>query len=75
MLTKIRESERNYEKEKAEARTRDQQAKAARQSNRSEFNYITQTPVPQSRIQVQQLFSQKETKTNTQRETYTSTQT
>ena len=41
MLTKIRESERNYEKEDAEARTRDQQAKAARQSNRSEFNYIT----------------------------------
>ena len=41
MLTAVRESELNYEKEKEEARNKEQQVRLARQTNRSDFNSLT----------------------------------
>ena len=41
MITAVRESEQIYEKEKVEARNREQQVILARQMNRSEFNFPT----------------------------------
>ena len=41
MLTAVRESRLNYEKEKAEARNKEQQVRLARQTNRSDFNFLT----------------------------------
>ena len=41
ILTTLRESERNYEKEKEEARIREQQARATRQAQRPEYNFLT----------------------------------
>ena len=41
IITAVRESERNYEKEKEEARIRDQQTKASRSTHRPEYNFFT----------------------------------
>ena len=41
MLAAVRESELNYEKEKEEARNKEQQVRLARQTNRSDFNFLT----------------------------------
>ena len=41
ILTTVRESERNYEKEKEEARVREQQARTTRSSQRPEYNFLT----------------------------------
>ena len=41
MITAVRESEQTYEKEKVEARNREQQVILARQTNRSEFTFPT----------------------------------
>ena len=41
IITTIRESERNYEKEKEEARIRQQQVRATRSSQRPEYNFLT----------------------------------
>ena len=70
ILTTVRESERNYEKEKEEARVREQQARTTRSSQRPEYNFLTLNSSTPIKIQVQQ-----ETRTDTQREAYTSTQT
>ena len=40
MITAVRESKQNYEKEK-EARNKEQQVRLARQTNRSDFNFLT----------------------------------
>ena len=41
MIRAVRESEQNYEKEKEEARNKEQQVRLARQTNRSDFNFLT----------------------------------
>ena len=41
MITAVIESEQNYEKEKEEARNKEQQVRLARQTNRSDFNFLT----------------------------------
>ena len=41
ILTAVRESERIYEKEKEEARVREQQARTTRPSQRSEYNFLS----------------------------------
>ena len=69
ILATIRESESNFEKEKEEARFREQQSKTARHT------YIPPNSRTQSRMQVQQPFSQQEIKTDIQKEAYTSNQT
>ena len=40
-MTTIRESEKTYEKEKEEARVREQQARATRPSQRPEYNFLS----------------------------------
>ena len=41
MSKAVRESEENYEREQEEARNRDQQLRLTRQTNRSDFNFLT----------------------------------
>ena len=41
MIKAVRESEENYEREQEEAKNRDQQLRLARQTNRSDFNFLT----------------------------------
>ena len=41
MIQAVRESEENYEREQEEARNRDQQLRLTRQTNRSDFNFLT----------------------------------
>ena len=41
ILTTVRESERTYEKEKEEARVREQQARATGSSQRPEYNFLS----------------------------------
>ena len=41
ILTTVRESERNYEKEKEEARVREQQARTTRPMQRPEYNFLS----------------------------------
>ena len=41
MIKAVRESEENYEREQEEAKTRDQQLRLTRQTNRSDFNFLT----------------------------------
>ena len=41
MITAVRESKENYEKEKEEARNKEQQVRLARQTNRADFNFLT----------------------------------
>ena len=48
MLNAVRESELNYEKEKAEARNKELQVRLARQTNRSKVNFLipnSSTPI------------------------------
>ena len=63
MITAVRESEQNYEKEKEEGRNKEQQVRFVRQTNRSDFNFLTMnssTPiinnktVPQTRTKQHQ---------------------
>ena len=41
MIKAVRESKENYEREQEEARSRDQQLRLTRQTNRSDFNFLT----------------------------------
>ena len=41
MIRVVRESEENYEKEKEEAKIKEQQMRLTRQTNRSDFNFLT----------------------------------
>ena len=41
MIKAVRESEENYEREQEEAKSRDQQLRLTRQTNRSDFNFLT----------------------------------
>ena len=41
MIRAVRESEENYEKEKEEAKNKEQQIRLTRQTNRSDFNFLT----------------------------------
>ena len=41
MLNAVRQSEENYMKEQEQVRVRDEQLRSARQTNRSDFNYLT----------------------------------
>ena len=41
MIKALRESEENYEREQEEAKSRDQQLRLTRQTNRSHFNFLT----------------------------------
>ena len=41
MLNAVRQSEENYMKEQEQFRARDEQLRSARQTNRSDFNYLT----------------------------------
>ena len=41
MIKAVRESEENYEREQEEAKNRDQQLRLMRQTNRSDFNFLT----------------------------------
>ena len=41
MLTALKQSEENYEREQEQARIRDEQLRLARQTNRSDFNLVT----------------------------------
>ena len=48
MIAAVRESELNYEKEKAEAKNKEQQVRLARQTNRPDFNFLmvsSSTPI------------------------------
>ena len=51
MIKAVRESEENYEREQEEAKSRDQQLRLTRQTNRSDFNFLTMinsTPIRNS---------------------------
>ena len=53
MITAVRESELNYEKEKAEAKSKEQQMRLARQTNKPDFNPLmvnSSTPIRNSNI-------------------------
>ena len=41
MLNAVKQSEENYIKEQEQVRVRDEQLRSARQTNRSDFNYLT----------------------------------
>ena len=41
MIKAVRESEENYQREQEEAKSRDQQLRLTRQTNRSDFNFLT----------------------------------
>ena len=41
MITAVRESKLNYKKEKAEAKSKEQQVRLARQTNKPDFNFLT----------------------------------
>ena len=41
MIKAVKESEENYEREEEEAKSRDQQLRLTRQTNRSDFNFLT----------------------------------
>ena len=41
MLNAVKQSEENYMKEQEQVRVRDEQLRSARQTNRSDFNYLT----------------------------------
>ena len=41
MITAVRESELDYEKEKADAKNKEQQVRPARQTNKPDFNFLT----------------------------------
>ena len=41
MLNAVKQSEENYVKEQEQVRVRDEQLRSARQTNRSDFNYLT----------------------------------
>ena len=41
MLNAVKQSEENYAREQEQARVRDEQLRSARQTNRSDFNYLT----------------------------------
>ena len=41
MLNTVKQSEENYVKEQEQVRVRDEQLRSARQTNRSDFNYLT----------------------------------
>ena len=41
MIKAVREREENYEREQEEAKSRDQQLRLTRQTNRSDFNFLT----------------------------------
>ena len=41
MLNTVKQSEENYAREQEQARVRDEQLRSARQTNRSDFNYLT----------------------------------
>ena len=52
-ITAVRESEVNYEKEKAEAKCKEQQVRLARQTNKPDFNPLTvnsSTPIRNGNI-------------------------
>ena len=65
MIRAVRESEQNYEKEKEEARNKEQQVRLARQANRSDFNFLTMNS--STPIRNNNMISQ--TRTNQQTET------
>ena len=41
MLNAVKQSEENYAREQEQVRTRDKQLRSVRQTNRSDFNYLT----------------------------------
>ena len=41
MLKAVKQSEENYEREQEQARIRDEQLRSTRQTNRSDFNFLT----------------------------------
>ena len=65
MITAVRESERNYEKEKEEVRNKEQQVRLARQTNRSYFNFLTMN----SSTPIRNNNTVSQTRTNQQTET------
>ena len=57
MIKAVRESEENYKREQEEARSRDQQLRLTRQTNRSDFNFLTMinsTPIRNGNTRVDQ---------------------
>ena len=57
MIKAVRESKENYEREQEEARSRDQQLRLTRQTNRSDFNFlkmINSTPTKNSNTRADQ---------------------
>ena len=64
MIIAVRESEQNYETEK-EARNKEQQVRLARQTNRSDFNFLTMN----SSTQIRNNNTVSQTRTNQQTET------
>ena len=65
MIAAVRESEMNYEKEKEEARNKEQQVRMARQTNRSDFNFLTMN----SSTHIRNNNTVPQTRTNQQTET------
>ena len=58
MIKAVRESEENYEREQEEAKNRDQQLRLTRQTNRSDFNFLTMinsTPIRNGNTRTDQL--------------------
>ena len=66
MIKAVRESEENYEREQEEAKNRDQQLRLTRQTNRSDFNFLTMSKAHQSETVTQGQTSQPYTLTQTQ---------
>ena len=57
MIKAVRESEENYEREQEEAKSRDQQLRLTRQTNRSDFNFLTMvnsTPIRNGKTRADQ---------------------
>ena len=57
MIKAVRESEENYKREQEEAKNRDQQLRLTRQTNRSDFNFLTMinsTPIRNSNTRMKQ---------------------
>ena len=57
MMKAVRQSEENYEREQEQAKNRDKQLRLTRQTNRSDFNFITlanSTPIRKGNIRTDQ---------------------
>ena len=57
MMKTVRESEENYEREQEQAKNRDQQLRLTRQTNRSDFNFLTlvnSTPIRNGNTRIDQ---------------------